>query len=49
MDRLKLKDKIYTYYEYATKKEFEQVIVENSHDIFSNKYINKIIDNLKIF
>jgi len=34
MEKLLLNNKIYNYYEYATEKEFEQVIVENSAQIF---------------
>lgn len=39
MEKLLIKSQTYSYYEYATEKEFEQVIVENAEHIFGSRSI----------
>jgi hypothetical protein len=39
MEKLLIKNQTYSYYEYATEKEFEQVIVENAEHIFGSRSI----------
>lgn len=39
MEKLVLSDSIYSHYEYGTEKEFEQVIVQQSANIFGDKSI----------